>query len=150
MPVQYDYDPKLNAVIVHLKGTVRKDEVLEYIRRLLADDTVQRGYFEIVDFSTTDDYAVSEEDLAEIMLMGEEVSKVKEPQCLYYYADSDKAYRIAQALHALGDDHGMQVEVYRDWEAMVRVMGIRAKESVVPNATSPSLHERPHQARTTR
>ena len=70
MPVHYDYDPKLNAVIVHLKGTVRKDEVLEYMDRLLADATVQHGYYQIVDLSTTDDYAVSEEDLAEIALQG--------------------------------------------------------------------------------
>lgn len=129
MPVSYDYDPKLNAVIVHLKGTVRKDEVLEYLDRLLADDTIQHGYFQIVDFSTTDDYSVSEEDLAEIALRGEEVAAVKGHQRSYYFADSNRAYAIAQTLHALGDDHGFEVEVYRDWEHMVRVMGMRALEA---------------------
>lgn len=71
MPVNYDYDPKLNAVIVHLKGTVKKVEVLDYQDRIFADAAVQHGYFEIVDFSTTNDYSVSEEDLAEIALNGE-------------------------------------------------------------------------------
>jgi len=127
MPVHYDYDPKLNAVILHLRGTVRKDEVLEYLDRIAADDTVQRGYFEIVDLSTTDDYAVSEEDLAEIALKSEQVGAEKRPQRSYYYADTDKAYGIAQTLHALGDDHGVQVEVYRDWESMVRTMGMRTQ-----------------------
>jgi hypothetical protein len=128
MPIDYDYDPDLNAVIVHLKGTVIKDEVLDYQDRILADAQVQRGYFEIVDFSTTDDYAVSEEDLAEIGLRGEEVAAAKGHQLTYYYADSSKAYRIAKMLQALGDDHGFAVEVYRDWETMVRVMGMRARE----------------------
>lgn len=128
MPVDYDYDPKLNAVIVHLKGTVVKDEVLNYQDRILADIYVQQGYFEIVDFSTTDDYAVSDEDLAEIALNGEEVAAAKGHKRTYYYADSFKAYGIAKTLQALGDDHGFTVEVYRDWETMVRVMGMRALE----------------------
>ena len=128
MPVDYDYDPELNAVIVHLKGTVRQAEVLEYQERILADTHVQRGYFEIVDLSTTDEYAVSDEDLAEIALKGEEVAAAKGHQRTYYYADSSKAYGIAKMLQALGDDHGFAVEVYRDWEDMVRVMGIRVRE----------------------
>lgn len=128
MPVDYDYDPKLNAVIVHLKGTVVRDEVLDYQELVIADPSVQHGYFEIVDFSTTNDYAVSEEDLAEIALKGEEVAAAKRQQRTYYYADSSKAYRIAKMLQALGDDHGFSVEVYRDWETMVRVMGMRALE----------------------
>jgi hypothetical protein len=128
MPVDYDYDPELNAVIVHLKGTVKKHEVFDYQDRLFADTHVQPGYFEIVDFSTTDDYAVSDEDLAEIALKAEEVAMVKGLQRTYYYADSSKAYGIAKMLQALGDDHGFAVEVYRDWEDMVRVMGIRARD----------------------
>jgi hypothetical protein len=130
MPVDYDYDPELNAVILHLRGTVRKDEVLEYLDRLLQDVSVQRGHFQIVDFSTTDDYLVSEEDLAEIALKGEEVAAAKGHLRSYYYADSRKAYGIAKVLAALGDDHGFDVEIYRDWEAMVRVMGVRAREGV--------------------
>jgi hypothetical protein len=129
MPVHYDYDPTLNAVIVHLKGTVRKDEVLEYLDRLLDDAAVQHSHFEIVDLSTTDDYAVSEEDLAEIALKGGEVAAAKGHQRSYYYAESRRAYRIAKALHALGDDHGFDIEVYTDWEEMVRVMGMRAQET---------------------
>ena len=125
MPVDYDYDPELNAVIVHLKGTVIRDEVLDYQDRVIADAQVQRGYFEIVDFSTTDDYAVSEEDLAEIGLKGEVVAAAKGHSLTYYYADSSKAYQIAKTLQALGDDHGFAVEVYRDWETMVRAMGMR-------------------------
>ena len=128
MPVDYDYDPELNAVIVHLKGTVKKVEVLDYQGQILADAGVQHGYFEIVDLSTTDDYAVSDEDLAEIALKGEEVAAAKGHQRTYYYADSSRAYGIATMLQALGDDHGFDAEVYRDWETMVRVMGIRARE----------------------
>ena len=126
MPVDYDYDPELNAVIVHLKGTVKKGEVLEYQERVLADALVQHGYFEIVDLSTTDDYAVSDEDIAEIALNGEAVAAAKGHKRTYYYADSARAYGIALMLQALGDDHGFHAEVYRDWETMVRVMGMRA------------------------
>lgn len=128
MPVDYDYDPKLNAVIVHLKGTVIKDEVLDYQDRICSDIYVQQGYFEIVDCSTTDDYAVSDEDLAEIALKGEEVAAAKGHKRTYYYADSNKAYGLAKTLQALGDDHGFAVEIYRDWETMVTVMGQRALE----------------------
>jgi hypothetical protein len=126
MPVSYDYDPKLNAVIIHLKGTVRKKEVLRCLDEILADADVQRGHFQIVDLSTTDDYAVTDEDLAEIALKGQEVALAKGHQRSYYYADSQRAYAIAKTLHALGDDHGFDIEVYRDWETMVRVMGARA------------------------
>ena len=129
MPVHYDYDPKLNAVIVHLKGTVRKDEVIENLDRLLQDDAVQEGHFEIVDFSTADDYAVSEEDIAEIALKGEVVAAAKGHSRSYYFADSKKAYDIAMMLCALGEDHGFSAEVYRDWETMVRVMGNRTREA---------------------
>ena len=45
----------------------------------------------------------------------------------YYYAESQRAYGIAKVLHALGDDHGFDIEVYTDWEEMVRVMGMRAQ-----------------------
>ena len=128
MPVDYDYDPKMNAVIVHLKGTVKKADVLNYLERLLADAAVQHGHFEIVDLSTTDDYTVSDEDLAEIALKGEEVAAAKGHQRTYYFADNRKAYGIAKMLQALGDDHGFDAEVYRDWETMVRVMGLRALE----------------------
>ena len=126
MPVDYDYDPELNAVIVHLKGTVKKVEVLHYLDRLLADTAVQHGHSEIVDLSTADSYAVSDEDLAELALRGEEVAAAKGHQRTYYYADSSRAYEIAKMLQALGDDHGFEAEVYRDWETMVRVMGMRA------------------------
>lgn len=129
MPVHYDYDPKLNTVIVHLKGTVRKHEVLEYLDQLLEDDAVQAGHFNIVDFSTTDDYAVSEEDLAEIALKGEEVSAAKGHSRSYYFADRKKAYGIAKMLSVLGEDHGFDVEVYRDWEVMVRAIGARTLEA---------------------
>jgi hypothetical protein len=128
MPVSYDYDRKLNAVIMHLKGTVKKQEVLDCLDAILADAKVQQGHFQIVDFSTTDDYAVSDEDLAEIALKGQEVAAAKGHQRSYYYADSRRAYGIATTLHALGDDHGFDTEVYRDWETMVRVMGMRALE----------------------
>jgi len=128
MPVDYDYDPKLNAVIIHLKGTVKKDEVLKCLDAILADAEVQRGHFQIVDLSTTDDYAVSDEDLAEIALKGQEVASEKGLLRSYYYADSQRTYAIAKTLHALGDDHGFDIEVYRDWETMVRVMGMRALE----------------------
>jgi len=128
MPVDYDYDPELNAVIVHLKGTVKVAEVLDFQDRLLADPAVKHGHFEIIDFSTTDEYAVSDEDLGEIALKAEEVAAAKGHQRSYYYADSHRAHGIAMMLRALGDDHGFEVEVYRDWETMVRVMGIRARE----------------------
>jgi hypothetical protein len=130
MPVTYDYDPKLNAVIVHLKGTVRKADVLEYLDQLSEDDAVQHGHSVIVDLSTTDDYAVSEEDLAEIALRGEAVAAQKGHRRSYYYADSRNAYRIAKTLHALGDDHGFEIEVYTDWEAMVQALGERARAAV--------------------
>jgi hypothetical protein len=130
MPVHYDYDPKLNAVIMHLKGTVRKDEVIETLDRILEDSAVQEGHFQIVDFSTTDDYAVTEEDIAEIALKGEEVACAKGHSRSYYYADSKKAYGIASMLRALGEDNGFNVEVYRDWETMVSVMGMRARDAV--------------------
>jgi hypothetical protein len=130
MPVHYDYDPKLNAVIVHLKGTVRKEEVIDNLQQILEDDAVQEGHFQIVDFSTTDDYAVTEEDIAEIALKGEEVACAKGHSLSYYFADSNKAYGIARMLCALGDDHGYSAEVYRDWETMVRVMGMRARGAV--------------------
>ena len=134
MTLQFQYrfetadDLELNAVIVHLKGTVKKVEVLEYQQRILADTDVQHGYFEIVDLGTTDDYAVSDEDLAEIGLKGEEVAAAKGHHRTYYYAESSRAYGIAKTLQALGDDHGFDTEVYRDWETMVRVMGMRALE----------------------
>jgi len=126
MPVGYDYDPKLNAVILHLQGIVKKVEVLDHLDRLLRDAAVQHGHIEIVDLSTADDYAVSDEDIAEIALKGEEVAATKGHLRTYYYADSNKAYGIAKMLQALGDDHGFEAEVYRDWETMVRVMGMRA------------------------
>ncbi len=134
MPVNYDYDPKLNAVIVHLKGKVSKDEVIDHLGRLLEDDAVQPGYFQIVDFSTTDDYALSEEDIAEIALKVEEVVSAKGHTRSYYFTDSIKTYAIAGLLCALGEDNGVNVEVYRDWETMVRVMGMRALDA----AKSPS------------
>lgn len=134
MPIHYDYDPELNAVIVHLKGCVQKDEVLEHLDLLLRDDTVQAGYFEIVDFSTTDDYAVTEEDVAEIALKGEEVAAARGHARSYYYADSKKAYGIAVMLCSLGEDHGFNAEVYRDWETMVRVMGMRTQEAAASSA----------------
>ncbi len=130
MPVDYDYDPKLNAVIVHLRGTVHKNEVLDCLDRLFYDDSIRHGHFQIVDLSTADDYLVSEEDLAEIAIKGEEVAVAKGHVRSYYYAESDRAYDIARMLHDLGDDHGFPVEVYRDWESMVRVMGMRAREEV--------------------
>lgn len=130
MPVDYDYDPKLNAVIVHLGGTVQKDEVLDCLDRLRDDDSIMRGHFQIVDLSTADDYVVSEEDLAEIAIKGEEVAAAKGHVRSYYYAEGGRAYAIARMLHDLGDDHGFSVEVYRDWETMVRVMGMRAREGV--------------------
>lgn len=126
MPVSYDYDSHLNAVIVHLKGTVKKNDVLECLDGILADAAVQPGYFQIVDLSTTNDYAVSDEDLAEIALKAHEVATTKGHRRSYYFADSIRAYGIAQMLHALSDDLGFDTEVYRDWETMVRVMGARA------------------------
>jgi hypothetical protein len=129
MPVHYDYDPKLNAVIMHLRGTVCKDEVINCLDRILEDDAVQAGHFQIVDFSTTDDYAVTEEDIAEIALKGEEVASAKGHSRSYYYADSDKAYGIARMLRALGEDVGYTAEVYRDWETMVTAIGVRAREA---------------------
>jgi len=130
MPVSYDYDPKLNAVIVHLKGTVTKEEVLDYLDRLLADNSIQKGNFEIVDLSVADSYAVTEEDLAEIALKGEEVSAAKGMRRSYYYAESTHAYSIAKTLQDLAEDLCVEVEVYRDWEHMVRVMGMRTKEGL--------------------
>ncbi len=139
MPVHYDYDPKLNAVIVHLKGTVRKDEVIENLDRFLEDGAVQEGHFEIVDFSTADDYAVTEEDIAEIALKGEEVAAAKGHSRSYYFADSNKAYGIARMLCVLGEDHGFNAEVYRDWETMVRVMGMRARDAIKSPVQPPIL-----------
>ncbi len=136
MSVRYDYDPKLNAVIVHLKGTVAKDEVMQYLDQILTDDSVQEGHYQIVDLSTTDDYAVSDEDLAEIALKGAEVAFVKGHSRSYYYAHSRRAYGIAKTLHALGDDHGFEIEIYRDWEEMVRVMGKRAREEALQRRTT--------------
>lgn len=127
MAVKYDYDPELNAVIIHLNGRVNKSEVIECLDDISADSAVRPGHFQIVDLSTTEDYAVTEEDLAEIALKGQEVATSKGHQRSYYFADSTRAYSIAKTLQALGDDHGFNIEIYRDWEAMVHSMGVRAR-----------------------
>ena len=57
MPIQYDYDVRLNLVRARMSGVLSVEEIKRYFARVARDPNVAAGFVEVVDFGGVDDIA---------------------------------------------------------------------------------------------
>ena len=81
-----------------------------------------------MDFSGVDGFDLSYLEIGMIAKKSEAVIATKGLKHVYLFAKNDVVYGIARTYQALADYHDLVVDIFRDWEEMVRVISERMKE----------------------
>jgi hypothetical protein len=126
MPISYNYDSDLNAVIVRPTGVIVLDDVRGYVGQLVQDEDLRSGWVEIFDYDKADDLVLSYRDIRDVAYMIGELVEAKEHGGTCLHASADYAYGIARMYQSAAESHGAKADVYRDWEEMMTA--IRERE----------------------
>ena len=128
MSVEYRYDTALKAVVSTVHGVLDESEVLAHLRRLQEDDVVPSGFFEIVDFSTADDFAVKASGASAVARQVAELIEHKDYRGTAFFAPNDLSFGMARMFQAMMENLGQHVEIYRDWDELATVVTKRLRE----------------------
>ena len=128
MPVEYRYDTALKAVVSTVKGVLEESDVIAHLRRMQVDDAVPSGFFEIVDFSLADDFAVRASGAAAVATQVAELITHKDYRGTAFFAPNDLAFGMARMFQAMMEGLGQSVEIYRDWDELATVVTGRLRD----------------------
>jgi hypothetical protein len=130
MPVQYRYDPALKAVLTTVTGTMGEDEVLTHLRKLRDDDSVPKGFVEVVDFSSAEDFAVTVSGAGRISFLVPELQDRKDYKGTIFFAPGDRAFGIARVFQTMLEQLGIETQIYREWHELETAVDRRLDEGV--------------------
>ena len=128
MPVDYRYDTALKAVVSTVRGVLEENDVLSHLMKLQEDDAVPSGFFEIVDFSTADDFAVRASGASAVAQRVAKLIEHKDYRGTAFFAPNDLSLGMARMFQAMMESLGQNVEIYRDWDELAAVVTKRLRE----------------------
>jgi hypothetical protein len=128
MPLDYRYDAALNAVVTTVTGTLEEEEVLAHLRKLRDDSDVPSGFFEIVDFSSANDFAIRVSSAGRIAFLVPELQQRKDYRGTTFFAPSDLAYGMARVFQTMLEQLDIETEIYRDWRDLESAVTKRLDE----------------------
>ena len=128
MPVEYRYDTALKAVVSTVKGVLEENDVLAHLQRLRDDAAVPSGFFEIVDFSLADDFAVKASGASAVARQVDQLIEHKDYRGTAFFAPNDLSFGMARMFQAMMESLGQNVEIHRDWDELAAVVTTRLRE----------------------
>jgi len=115
VPVDYYYDPDLNAVVTAATGRTLAKEARAQLERALEDDRIQPGCVYIVDLSGAEYFVLDRSDAEEIASTASQVHDHKAITDAMVLAPSAVSARIAWMFQDMLGQKGMRIEVHIDW-----------------------------------
>ena len=128
MPIEYQYDDALNAVVTIVIDSITESEVLAHLQGLCDADDLPSGFVEIVDFRNADDFTITAQGAARIVRMAPDLFEHKDYRGTVFYAPTNLSFQIAQTYRKLLHTMSMKVKVYRDWDELVAVRMKRLRD----------------------
>ena len=95
MPVSYQYDPESKIVYCKITGVIETNEFLAYLARVIADEQIESGFIEIVDFESAENLVTSYKEFTPLPVIWEEFKR-KGCKATLVYAPTDIGYGIAR------------------------------------------------------
>lgn len=111
--IEYSIDLASSTIHARLIGKVGRDEVADYLQRLLREPALPRGLREVVDMSDCEEFALEFEDARQLAHLFGAVEIEKGLACSFVLAPMDAEYGTARMLGALVEQRGIEVRVCR-------------------------------------
>lgn len=118
MPIEYDYDQKLNTVYTYPSGNVSTMDIVTYFKNIAGDDRISNGFIEVVYFGRVKDFIFSSDQAANIAMAFNEVREKKGVNSSVFIGTAEMHYGIGRMFQAFLDFHcpGHDVHVVRNEE----------------------------------
>ena len=103
--ITYESAPGPNLVRARAGGMIRVADLLEYVRGIVEDDTIEPGFVEIVDFDPVEDLTISYSEMAPLPHIWKRYL-AKGVRATILYAPSDAAYGVCHMFQSVIEPEG--------------------------------------------
>lgn len=104
MTVEYQYDRKAKVIHVHPSKHLSLDSMQEYFRKILADESIEPGFVEVVHFDEVKEFSYSAD---EALLVSDLVRKLvdkKQDKGAVFVVITDLQYGMARMLSIIVEE----------------------------------------------
>ena len=98
--IAYVYDPQQNLVRARAEGRLLMSELLAYVRSIVEDEAIQRGFVEIVDFEPVDDMTITYSEISPLPQIWKKYLE-KGVRAVILYAPGEVAYGVCRMFQAV-------------------------------------------------
>ena len=124
MPIEYEYDQKLNLLHVHPFGNISNMDIAIYFKDIAVDDRISNGFIELVHFMRVEKFIFSSDEVGNFAMAFNEVREKKGVSSTVFIGTSDMHYGIGRMFQAFIDFYcpGHDVHVVRDEEEALKAI----------------------------
>lgn len=115
MPIEYHIDPEHDLLVSVASGDLQDEDLMDYSRRLLADEKTRRPRDELVDLRGIDSTdGITTDGVRRLAELWRSQYERLEGCRLALLAESDIGYGLARMYEMLRDDGPDQIRVFRE------------------------------------
>lgn len=112
MSINYQYNDSAGYVLTKVTSIVSLEKVAEYIETLVADSTINKPFYEIVDFSNISnfDFGYYESDILMDLII--KLSNDKQYIGSLLVANKDITKGMSNIFKVIGEDKGIEIKIF--------------------------------------
>ena len=104
MTVEYQYDSKSKVIHVHPSECLSLKDIQEYFYKVLADDTIEPGFVEVVHFDEIKDFSYSSDEALLVSDLVRELVDKKQSKGAVFFVKTELQYGMARMLSIMAED----------------------------------------------
>jgi len=104
MTVDYQFDRKSKVIHVHPSECLSLKDIQEYFYKILADDTIEPGFVEVVHFDEIKDFSYSSDEALLVSDLVRELVDKKQSKGAVFFVKTELQYGMARMLSIMAED----------------------------------------------
>ena len=122
MSIEYTYDEGSNVVHSYLNGVVQVQDLENFVRRLLDDEKIQKGFIEVAHLDDMRLYKFAFTEAVDLPPLFNRLIKERGYAGSIFLVKSQYQYGMTRMFSALGENTGLTLRIARQDEEIPRLL----------------------------
>ena len=119
--VNYQYDNKSKVIHVHPSECLSLKDIQKYFHKILADDTIEPGFIEVVHFDEVKDFSYSSDEALLVSVLVRELVDKKQNKGAVFVVKTELQYGMARMLSIMAEDFFSISIVHAEDEVQIEI-----------------------------
>ncbi len=112
MSIEYEYYKDKGYLVTEISGDLSRQQVIDYVERLINDHEITEPFYEIIDLSHVDHFYFGYLESDEIMSKFKEMQEIKKYCGSCLVANKDVSKGVSNIMKAVAADKNLNIQIF--------------------------------------